>query len=142
MPGPAPKPAAARVRSPKPQGGEWVGLPSEGRKGKPPALPLTRKWRKSTRDLWALWWSSPQAVMWDQSGKTLWRWAELADAAAAGEINLIAAGREMRAMEDDHGMSPAAMQRRRWFVVADEVAQARTTPQASDARERLRAVGD
>lgn len=144
MPGPTPKAADQRHPRAKPLlGGDWVALPSEGRQGRPPRLPSTRKWRKATRDLWAMWWASPQATMWDQSGKTLWRWAELADGIAAGELAMIPASREMRAIEDDHGMSPAAMQRRRWFVVGDEVADRRSSTAStaeSSARDRLRSI--
>lgn len=139
MAAPAPKPNKVGRT---PLAFDWTSLPSEGRKGPAPKLPDLRKWRKATREAWAAWWASPQAVAWDQTGKTMWRWAILYDQIVADEVNVTAASAEMRQLEDRHGMNPAALLRLRWRIVADEVADRRDTrPVGSSAKARLRAVG-
>lgn len=102
---------------------DWVILPASGRKGPVPKLPGGTKWLKATREAWADLWSSPQAVAWDQSGRTLHSWAEahhaLQEAKKDGKsVTPILA--EMRSIEDRHGLNPKAMLQLRWRIVDDE----------------------
>lgn len=117
---------------------ERKALPASGRKGPPPPLPKGRNWLPATRAAWREWWKSPQAVMWDQSGKTLHRWVFLLDCLYAGD-DPVRLSAEMRQHEDRHGMSPKALAQLAWFIVDDEQATPATSPTPlADRRQRLR----
>lgn len=136
MPGPAPKPNALRSRSDF----TWTDLPAEGRKGKPPALPKLRKWSPLTVAAWNDWWSTPQAAAWDQSGRSLVRWAVLFDMMLGDEASA-AVHVQMTALEDRHGFTPQALMKMRWRVVRDEVAAKRPASEGKSSKaRRLKAV--
>ncbi|HLY13136.1 MAG TPA: hypothetical protein VKR24_02215 [Candidatus Limnocylindrales bacterium] len=65
--GPPPDPNA--LRRDRDHAG-WIHLPAAGREGDPPAWPLARP---SQRELviWAGEWRRPQAIAWEQGGRTL-----------------------------------------------------------------------
>lgn len=117
--GPPPKPGA--IRRNKPTLGEWVELPAEGRKGKPPALPKWRAWHPATVEAWAGWWSTPQATQWDQSGRSLWRWLLLFDRLITDPECPVSVHTQMNGIEDRHGFSHRAMVQLRWRIKRDEV---------------------
>ena len=140
MPGPAPKPASERRRRNAPMA-NTVQLPSEGRAGDAPAWPLGGEVAPAWVELWRL----PQAVAWERLGwtRTVARYARVltlveTDAPSAA---LLA---QATSLEDRLGLTPMAMLRLRWEVVADEVADARTDvrPAASAAPRRLKVVAD
>lgn len=157
MPGPAPNPDAAR-RSTHPNSTGtfgWTELPAEGRTEPAPPLPPAPKWLGdyggwpvATRTAWRDLWQSPQATVWDKTGKTLRGWAQLH---AIVEIDGPVPARmaELRQIENLHGLSPAAMLRLRWRIVdktdADVVAPAtkgRAAKQTSRKESIMRLVRD
>jgi hypothetical protein len=117
MPGPLPKPAAERHRREAPTY-ETRRLPASGRPGPAPELPPLRAWSTATLEAWSYWWSTPQACAWDQSGRSLHRWAMLYDEIATDGGNASLHG-QLMALEDRHGMSPVAMAKLRWEIVTD-----------------------
>lgn len=139
MPGPIPKTDAARRRRNSAPG--VVYLPVEGRKGRPPAWPLD-KMRKGELAAWREVWATPQAVAWERLGwvRTVARYVRaMVEAERAERVSLMA---EARQLEDRLGLSPIAMMRLRWEIVADELGEARDDKTATVApvRARLRAV--
>lgn len=145
MPAAYPKPEGQKVTRHAPKF-DWTPLPASGRKGRAPKMPAKRPWSKATKDAWADLWRSPQAVAWDQSGRTLHGWL-LAheDAILAGENgkSLGPMLAEMRAIEDRHGLNPKAMLQLRWRIV-DDAGDVVSEPVASTgrvpARRRLTVV--
>lgn len=117
---------------------DWTNLPAEGRQGSPPPIPRSIKADAVARRWWADLWSTPQAAVWDQTGRSLWALLELRCKANRDELTP-ALSAEMRQHEDRHGLSPKAMMQLRWRIVVDEVAAKRPVGGVS-ARERLRAV--
>lgn len=137
---------------------DWTTLPPEGRAGPAPKLPPLRVWAAATVVWWEDLWSTPQAVMWDQSGRTLHTLAILHhqlivdgdEAPAASKASSIAG--EMRQHEDRHGLTPKAMLQLRWRIgrtaqdgsgkvlhlvpkeVADRVAEQRLDPSRVPAK--------
>jgi hypothetical protein len=122
--GPAPKPDAQRRRRNSPTF-EWTLLPAEGRQGDAPPLPEWQPWAQATVDAWAQWWSTPQATVWDPSGRSLWRWAVLFDKMLTDPEAPVSMHTQMQAIEDRHGFTPAAMLKLRWRIVGDELAERR-----------------
>jgi hypothetical protein len=130
--GPPPKPGA--IRRNKPTLGEWVELPREGRKGAAPKLPSWRKWHEATVEAWAGWWSTPQATQWDQSGRSLWRWALLFDRMISDPDCPVSVHTQMNGIEDRHGFSHRAMVNLRWRLKSDEVGDKREERSTSKAK--------
>lgn len=99
---------------------DWTVLPLEGRKGDPPALPKWREWTDRTLEWWAELWSTPQATMWDPSGRSLHTMAllhhELMLDEAAEHKRAASISAEIRQHEDRHGLTPKAMLQLRWRV--------------------------
>lgn len=89
--------------------------------------------------LWKDMWSLPQAVVWErlQWTRDVAQYVRHKTLAELGDMD---AAREARQWSDRLGLSPMSMLRLRWEIVADEVAQRRTTPPAAPvgARGRLR----
>ncbi|WP_239404657.1 DASH complex subunit DAD3 family protein [Frankia sp. Cj3] len=146
--GPPPKPASQRRRRNAVPG--TVELPAEGRHGDPPVWPLqvaTAAEDAAWRQLWA----SPQAVAWERLGEAtvsvvaryarLRCAAEVATATGKSSVPLAQMLGELRQLEDRLGLSPMAMLRLRWEIVADEVAEARAgAATAPPTERRIRAV--
>jgi len=123
MPGPIPKPAGQRLRSGQPTYQETT-LPACGRIGPPPALPKLKPWQRATLDAWAAWWATPQATQWDQSGKSLHRWAILYDQLMADPDAAAAIHAQLLQIEDRHGFTPQAMAKLRWRIDDEPTATA------------------
>lgn len=144
--GPAPKPAAQRRRTNATPGTTY--LPTEGRQGDAPEWPLasmTLAEEVAWRDLWA----TPQAVAWERLGigtvRVVARYTRLvcmAEGSAAGRMTVAAAEvvGEVRQLEDRLGLTPMAMLRLRWEIVADELAETRADAPQPSSRPRIRAV--
>jgi hypothetical protein len=151
------KPDSQRVNRAVPKF-EWTALP-DARKGPPPKLPSSRKWDAQTRKWWADLWAKPQAVMWDESGQTLWILAALYDDLFSGAVEARKLSGEMRQHEDRHGLNPKALHQLGWRLPAlappevqeppeqdadagDDGEQESSGPEAQDVRSRrLRVVG-
>ena len=101
---------------------DWTVLPAEGRAGDPPALPKWRPWTDVTIEWWADLWSTPQATMWDPSGRSLHALAllhhELMLDQHREQSRAASISAEMRQHEDRHGLTPKAMLQMRWRVGA------------------------
>lgn len=116
---PAPKAPGARVRRNKDQS-SWRGLPSEGRKGRPPKCPP--EWEDTTKEWWKIIWRSPMATVWIESDiPALIRLGWLLEhpkptALIVGEI---------RQIEDRFGLSPKSRRMLQWQIApADEEPEA------------------
>lgn len=116
----------------------WVALPPAGRKGKAPALPSFRPWQKATREWWRDMWRTPQAVMWDPSGRSLHSAAILVDELAIGERAPAPLIAELRQQETMHGLSPKALLQLRWLIVDESKLEARLRPPPDDEVARRR----
>lgn len=116
-------------------------------------MPEGRFWSVEVLVWWADLWVTPQAAAWDQSGRSLWRLAELMQASVElREIEdpekrvtkLCQVAAQMTALEDRHGLSPKALLGLRWLIV-DEVEPAVVVPgdelAAQRAKARRAAVG-
>ena len=140
--GPAPDPNALR-RSRPADAATWTALPSEGRAGDPPEWPLLepdgREW-----ELWADFWSRPQALMWERMGQ-LYEVAMCVRMLARAEQpkSSIELQKVVRQYFDSLGLSTQGMLRNRWKLTdapADESARARKAPARKSARTRLTVV--
>ncbi len=118
MPGPAPKPDDQRARrNARPA---KVYLPAAGRPGKPPVWPLPDP-NAYELTLWAELWTLPQAVAWEEQRATrvvaqYVRWQTLSD------LGSVKAAPEARMLGDRLGMTPLALRRLEWEIVADPAA--------------------
>lgn len=112
---------------------DWITLPAEGRQGPPPKLPDWRTWTEPTLSWWADLWRSPQAVRWDESGRSLHRLAILhhqlmLDGHLEPEKSrLTSISSEMRQVEARHGLSPKAMLDLRWRISTEPGSALTTT---------------
>lgn len=133
--GPPPKPAGQRRRTNATV--PMVQLPAEGRKGSAPAWPLARDANEHEQVLWDELWALPQAVAWERFnyGREVAQYVVWKIMAEAGSLD---ASKESRQISDRLGLTPLAMLRLRWEVVADEVADQRKSRPASS--RRLKAV--
>lgn len=139
MPGPAPKHPSQRRRRNKPP--ELLALPSEGRRGQPPAWPLAGRKRAGETQRWRDLWALPQAVMWERIGcvPTVARYCRIVLEAEQPGARRDAIT-EARQLETELGLTPKAMASLKWTVVADELAARRVEQADRPARERMRAV--
>ena len=104
------------------------------------AVVTLRESGKHERSIWADLWSLPQAVVWERTGWTR-EVAQYARFKAQAELGDLDAAKEARQHADRLGLSPMAMLRLRWEVVAPEVGQQAGTAAAATgtggARERF-----
>lgn len=111
---------------------DWTVLPFEGRVGEPPALPKWRPWTEQTVEWWADLWSTPQATMWDPSGRSLHALAllhhELMLDQHREQSRASSISAEMRQHEDRHGLTPKAMLQMRWRVASAPAEAATPAP--------------
>jgi hypothetical protein len=135
--GPAPKTDGERRRRNE-STFEWTILPAEGRQGAAPDLPDLRSWSLSTVAWWEDLWSSPQAVAWDQTGRTLHRLAILFDDLVKEKAPATSISNEMRQLEDRHGLNPKALLQLRWRI-ADDAQVVAIKPKAT-RKQRLKVV--
>ena len=150
MPGPPPKEGARNPNNGRldAHGGFAAAaqrLPRSGRKGKPPAWPMSDKPTAAELHAWAYVWKLPQAVAWERmnSQRTVARYCRtLAASEEPGATAAILS--ECRQLEDRLGLSPMALLRLRWTIVDDEVLEAEAArtapPSTSPAKSRLRVV--
>lgn len=129
----------------------WTDLPSEGRTGRAPSLPLPAA-NRLERELWGELWKKPQAVQWERLG--LQRQVAAYVRAYIGSVAPDATAGLKTAvlrMEAELGLSIVGMNALRWRIVADELGQrrqARTTtvpssvaaPAVPSVRDRARAI--
>lgn len=91
--------------------------------------------------LWTDLWGLPQAVQWERLSwmRDVAQYVRHKVLAELGDLN---SAKEARQWSDRLGLTPLAMLRLRWEVVADEVAaqRERTGPAKSAARRRLKVV--
>lgn len=128
--GPAPKDPGSRRR--RNASVALTRLPAEGRKGAPPAWPLPPLAGEKTSSarhklelrIWRDLWATPMAVMWQRQ-----RWvrdvAQYARGKSMAELGDLDREKEARLLGDRLGLTPMAMLRLRWEVVADELAERR-----------------
>lgn len=138
---------AAKTQAPVVDDGDWLLLPREGRRAKPPAWPLTKASARE-RVLWIRQWKRPQALAWERLGldeqvavyvRTLAR-AEESDS-AIGLSNLV------RMYQDGLGLSAAGMRMLRWKIASGHAGPVEVPVPASKSpsvspKERLRLVSD
>ncbi|MFN4000878.1 hypothetical protein [Microcella sp.] len=130
----------------------WVSLPSEGRKGRAPALPLPGA-NRLERELWSELWKKPQAIQWEALG--LQRQVAAYTRAYIASIDIDATAGIKTAvlrMEAELGLSIVGMNSLRWKIVADELGERRQAKTAASAptgtrapgnvRDRLQAIAD
>jgi len=138
------KPPSDNARHSNPTlGSTAMKLPASGRKGAAPKWPLPGKASANESAAWKQVWTTPQAVAWERLGwvRPVARYVRcLVQAEEVGAPAALLG--EVRQMEDRLGLSPMALLRLRWAVVADELADAGTTPSAPtpSSRARLRVV--
>lgn len=92
--------------------------------------------------LWSDLWLLPQAVQWERLGWTR-DVAQFVRHKVMAELGDMDGAREARQWSDRLGLSPMAMLRLRWEVVADEVTarrETRSAPAPKSARARLKVV--
>jgi hypothetical protein len=155
VPGPPPAPEASRRRRNHTPAARL--LPAAGRPGPPPPWPLQAAGDPEAQ-LWAELWASPQAVAWADMGAGLARvvaryvrWTVAAEVGVPADVATSALA-ELRQLEDRLGLTPMALARLRWDIVADptppEPQTAESPPPASmppaapeppPARPRVRA---
>ena len=118
--GPPPKANAIRPNKDMP---DWLSLPAEGRKGRPPKWPLElqseveeRRWREI--------WRRPQAVEWGRLGLELEVALYLRAVTIAEAPDAKAADRTtVRQAQDALGLSIPGMMRNRWRIAGVDSAQ-------------------
>lgn len=137
--GPLPKPADQRVRRNKPPG--KAQLPMEGYSGPSPEWPLLEG---SAAELiyWDEIWRTPQAAQWVRMhiDRVIARYVRLSLIVEQEMTNNVATAQTLSTiagLEDRLGLSPLAMMRLQWEVVADEVEEQREN---TSNRKRIRAV--
>ncbi len=97
-----------------------VDLPASGCGLPVPDLPAGRKWTADDRARWEELWSSPQAVMWDDTARgtvavlLVYEAAVLADLASAWQAQ------EARYAAEALGLTPRAMASLGWRIVSDQ----------------------
>lgn len=135
MPGPAPNPNSIRPRN----GGVWVKLPSEGRKGDAPPWPLESEPDLEVLARWRYLWKLPQAVAWERLSleRTVARYCSILMYAEASMVPAVQSSCVQ--LEDRLGLNAMSLARLRWTVVEDEVAEKREQVAVS-ARARFKAV--
>lgn len=116
-------------------------LPSEGRKGDPPAWPLPGALTDDEAQAWADLWATPQAVAWEKLGwtRTVARYCRVMVASEDRDATAAILA-QTTALEDRLGLTPKAMRLLLWTVAPDEVAEKRQTS-SKGARGRIKAVG-
>jgi hypothetical protein len=123
VPGPPPAPEASRRRRNHTPAARQ--LPAAGRPGAAPSWPLTTRPADDEVSLWDELWASPQAVAWQDMGAGLARvvaryvrWTVAAEIGIPADVATSALA-ELRQLEDRLGLTPMALARLRWDIVAE-----------------------
>lgn len=121
MPGPAPKRNARRTNY-RP---DWVQLPGGGCTRPAPAWPRSRKPTKAQAERWVREWAKPQAERWHDMHivELVARYVTNVLAAESPEATA-AQQAEVRQLEDRLGLSPMALKRLQWEIVAEAAEKA------------------
>lgn len=124
--------------------GDWVDLPAENSLPAPtlPAPP-DEGWAPGTLLAWAAWWSDPASLMWGPSDlESLRQLVILHHGFETDPRSRVTLAREVRQRQDDLGLSIKGKTERRWRVVPDEVAAARTAKSEDEPYADLWVVPD
>lgn len=140
--GPAPDPQALRRDR---DADSWVTLPAEGRKGKPPAWPLSARSKRETT-LWNREWKRPQAVEWERNGQEVEVALYVRSLVAAERLDAPTNLRTLvKQQQEALGISLPGLARNRWRIgdsaLKREVAKAGGSNVVS-IRDRLKAAGE
>ena len=115
-PGPKPNPAARNSRH-RTDERPVTYLPPDGCTDDPPPMPPGRTWSEAEVQYWGEMWSSPQADAWEDSA------FPAVAALVVATSTILGGGRpsaqligEQRALMNDLGLTPAAMERMRWVI--------------------------
>lgn len=140
--GPAPDPQALRRDR---DADSWVTLPAEGRKGKPPAWPLSARSKRETT-LWSREWKRPQAVEWERNGQEVEVALYVRSLVAAERLDAPTNLRTLvKQQQEALGISLPGLARNRWRIgdsaLKREVAKAGGSNVVS-IRDRLKAAGE
>lgn len=139
--GPLRDPNALRRERDKPA--DVVHLPAAGRKGRPPAWPLSESTKREDV-LWAAAWRKPQAVEWQR--------LQLADEVAVYVRALArfegpdagpSAGTLVKQLQESLGLSAAGLARRGWVIDSDAPTTKVTKaddPVPTSARARFKSI--
>ena len=118
MPGPPPKHPDQRARRNKPS---MTQLPAEGRKGRAPKWPFDAQ-TSAEKALWSELWRYPQAVMWERH-RAFREVAAYVRQSVRAENGDEKAAPESRQLADRLGLTPLALRRLEWEIVATEHAE-------------------
>jgi hypothetical protein len=130
-------------------GADWIRLPASGRKGDPPAWPITRATKRELA-LWADLWAKPQALMWEAKRQELQVALYVRSLREAEHVGASVASRTLLLRQEEYlGLSEPGLARNRWIIVEDAALAEPTGDPASDrpipisdARDRLRKMSD
>ena len=140
--GPAPDPNALRRDK---DAGSWLTLPAGGRDGDVPEWPLSipageaRKLHERELVLWEALWGKPQAVAWEKFGleyEVAMLVRRMAEAEQPGSHT--STGTLVRQMMDSLGLTVPGMDRNKWRLSDDELAEQRSAKPAGGSRSRLK----
>jgi hypothetical protein len=133
--GPAPDPNALRRDR---DGGDWVTLPAEGRKGTAPDWPLADESKREV-ELWRREWKRPQAVMWEQNGQEIEVAMYVRTVMAAEKKDAPANMRTLlKQQQEALGLSLPGLSRNRWKIEHETEAESETRqPVVSSAKDRF-----
>lgn len=136
--GPAPDPNALRRER---DGGDWITLDPDGRKGKkPPAWPLTNATKRETA-LWAREWRRPQAVQWLVNGLelevALYVRSLVAAEKPSSPVNLRTL---VKQQQEALGISLPGLARNRWRIDTPTTPAPKRRISAGEARKRFTVI--
>ncbi|MGW0419473.1 phage terminase small subunit [Streptomyces sp. NPDC003015] len=115
-PGPKPNPGARHSRH-RVDERSVTYLPPDGCQDEPPPMPPGRAWSDAEAEHWRELWRSPQAHVWDDSVSLTVASLVVATSTilGPGRVSAQLIG-EQRALSNDLGLTPTAMERLRWVV--------------------------
>lgn len=139
--GPARDPNALR-RDRKDDLAGWTTLPAEGRLGDPPPWPLVDRPSDLESEVWAQFWSKPQAIIWERDqifepvAMFVRQYIEGMARKASAENR-----KTVRMMFADLYLTSDSLAKAHMRISSDELAEKRDAePSRKGARDRLRAV--
>ncbi|WP_455431925.1 phage terminase small subunit [Streptomyces violarus] len=115
-PGPKPNPRARNSRH-RTDERSVTYLPPDGCQDDPPPMPPGRAWSESEEQHWRELWSTPAAHAWDDGVFPAVAALVVATSTilGSGRVSAQLIG-EQRALMNDLGLTPAAMERMRWVI--------------------------
>lgn len=102
----------------------WISIPADAQVVDPPKLSLAgsgvpRAQQKLARELWAYWWASPVATMWDRRSDLEGLRRLVVLTVAGGQAAALLA--EVRQLEDRFGLNPVARRKLYWRIEGVDV---------------------